>query len=49
MQLPDVGVIVYIAVCDVLPGLLSDPFIFDCPAAADPPVTPPVTAGTGQL
>ena len=48
VQLPDVGVTVYVAVCAVLVGLVSVPVIL-APDPAAPPVRPPVTAGTPQV
>jgi len=45
VQLPLVGVTVYVAVCAVFVGLVSVPLILDCPVAVAPPVNPPVTTG----
>ena len=45
MQLPLVGVTVYVAVCGMLVGFVSVPLILDCPVAVAPPVKPPVTTG----
>jgi len=47
VQLPDVGVTVYIAICGELPGLTSVPVMF-APDPARPPVIPPVTVGAVQ-
>jgi hypothetical protein len=49
VQLPEVGVTVYVAVCAVFVGLVSVPLIFDAPLPDVPPVIPPVTDGAGQL
>ena len=48
-QLTVVGVMVYVADCCVLVGLLNKPLILLTPVADAPPVTPPVIAGTDQL
>src|SRR5258706_4714319 len=48
-QVPDVGVTVYVAVCNELVGLFNVPLILDVPLPAAPPVIPPVTAGADQL
>jgi hypothetical protein len=45
VQLPLVGVTVYVAVCAVFVGLVSVPLILDCKLAVAPPVNPPVTTG----
>ena len=45
MQLPLVGVTVYVAVCAILVGFVSVPFTLDCKLAVAPPVNPPVTTG----
>jgi hypothetical protein len=49
VQIPEVGVTVYVAVCTVLVGLVSVPFMLAAPMPAAPPVIPPVRIGTGQL
>jgi hypothetical protein len=46
---PDVGVMVYVAVCRVLVGLVRVPLMFAAPLPAAPPVMPPVTVGTAQV
>ena len=48
VQVPDVGVTVYVAVCTALVGLTSV-WLIDAPVAVTPPVTPPVTIGADQL
>ena len=48
-QLTVVGVMVYVADCCVLVGLLNKPLIVLTPVADAPPVIPPVIAGTDQL
>jgi hypothetical protein len=48
-QLPAEGVTVYVAVCAVFVGLVSVPLIVEALFPLAPPVTPPVTVGTGQL
>ena len=45
VQLPLVGVTVYVAVCAILVGLASVPLILACPVANAPPVKLPVTVG----
>jgi hypothetical protein len=46
---PDVAVIVYIAVCAVFVGFVNVPKIFVSLTPKEPPVIPPVTVGDGQL
>ena len=46
IQLPLVGVTVYVAVCGMFVGLVSVPLILDCKLAVAPPVNPPVTTGS---
>jgi hypothetical protein len=46
LQVPLLGVTVYVAVCGVFVGLVSVPLILDCPVAVAPPVNPPVTTGS---
>src|SRR5664279_345486 len=48
VQIPAVGITLYIAVCGVLVGLVSVPVI-EAPLPAIPPVRPPVTTGTPQV
>jgi hypothetical protein len=46
----DVGVTVYVAVCDVFVLFVSVPLMFaGLPTLAAPPVMPPVTVGATQL
>ena len=45
VQLPLVGVTVYVAVCGTLVGFVSVPLMLDCKLAVAPPVNPPVTTG----
>jgi hypothetical protein len=45
VQLPLVGVTVYVAVCGMFVGFVSVPLILDCKLAVAPPVNPPVTTG----
>src|SRR5215472_6415557 len=49
VQLPDVGVTVYVAVCAVLVGLVSVPVILAWLVPAAPPVMPPVTVGADHV
>jgi len=49
VQLPAVGVTVYIAVCGVFVGLVSVPLMFATAVPAAPPVIPPVTAGAAHV
>ena len=49
VQVPEVGVTVYVAVCAVVVGLFNVPVILDAPLPAAPPVIPPVTPGADQL
>ena len=46
VQLPLVGVTVYVAVCGMLVGFVSVPLILGCKLAVAPPVNPPVTTGS---
>jgi hypothetical protein len=48
-QLPEIGVRVYVAVCDVFVGLISVSLTASAELPASPPVMPPVTTGAGQL
>ena len=45
VQLPLVGVTVYVAVCGMFVGFVSVPAMLDCPVANAPPVKLPVTVG----
>jgi hypothetical protein len=49
VQLPDIGVIVYNAVCTVFVGFVKVPDIVPDPVEFTPPVIPPVTVGKSQL
>ena len=49
VQVPAVGVIVYVAVWGAFVGLLSVPEIEAALVPAEPPVIPPVTAGAGHV
>jgi hypothetical protein len=48
LQVPLLGVTVYVAVCGVFVGLVSVPAILACPVALTPPVKLPVTVGALQ-
>jgi uncharacterized membrane protein len=48
-QLPDFGVTVYIAVCEVFVGFVRDPLIFAALVPAAPPRRPPDTAGAAHV
>ena len=48
VQLPEVGVTVYVAVCTALVGF-TNVWLIDAPVAVTPPVIPPVTTGVDQL
>ena len=48
VQVPDVGVTVYVAVCTALVGF-TNVWLIDAPVAVTPPVIPPVTPGVDQL
>jgi hypothetical protein len=47
-QLPEVGVTVYVAVCDTFVGFTNVPVIL-LPLPLAPPVTPPVTTGADHV
>ena len=49
VQVPDVGVTVYVAVCTALVGFTSVWLMILAPVADTPPVVPPVTIGADQL
>jgi hypothetical protein len=49
MQLPDVGVTVYSAVCAEFAGFVSRPLMTAAFVPAAPPIIPPVTVGADQL
>ena len=49
VQLPEVGVTVYVAVCDTLVGLVSVPKIVVCAVPNNPPVREPVTVGAAHV
>ena len=49
IQLPDVGVTVYVAYCTIFVGFVSVPEIFVCVVPVAPPVNPPETVGIPQL
>jgi hypothetical protein len=49
VQLPAVGVTVYVAVCGVLVGLVKLPLMLAAAVPAAPPVRPPVTTGAAQV
>jgi hypothetical protein len=48
LQVPLLGVTVYVAVCGVFVGLVSVPVMLACPVALAPPVKLPVTVGVLQ-
>ena len=49
VQLPDFGVTVYVAVCGIFVGLVSDPLILAAFVPAAPPVKPPVMPGAAHV
>ena len=49
VQVPDLGVTVYVAVCEVFEGLFRVTEILEAFVPAAPPVIPPVTAGAAQV
>lgn len=48
-QVPETGIIVYVAECVILVELINIPEMVDAFVPLVPPVIPPVTVGAGQL